>query len=99
MKTSDLKKKLTHAHTQTHLYKSMEDLQDLFLNEDWKDCGINQKLADELLYPGQEDLHGCKQRLPLICFPVPETQTHAWYLLNDLSSNQNMLWVVDIVFF
>lgn len=70
---------LTHIRrlTPTHLYESMEDLEDLFLDEDREDGGVSQQLADELLNPQQEDLHGRQQRLPLICLPVPEVHTHA----------------------
>lgn len=61
----------------THLHKRMEDLQDLFLDEDGEDGAVHQQLADELLDSGQEDLHGRQQRLPLVCLPVPETNIHA----------------------
>jgi len=53
----------------------MEDLEDLFLNEDREDGGISHQLADELLNPRQENLHGCQQRLPLICLPVSKDTT------------------------
>lgn len=61
----------------THLHESVEDLEDLFLDEDREDGGVGQQLADELLNPWQEDLHCCQQRLSLICLPVPEAHTHA----------------------
>lgn len=66
---------LTQMHT--NLHKSMEDLEDLFLNEDREDGSISQKLGDELLNPRQKDLHSCQQWLPLICLSVPAEQRHA----------------------
>lgn len=59
----------------THLYESVEDLEDLFLDEDRENSGVGQQLANELLNPWQEDLHCCQQRLPLIRLPVPEVHT------------------------
>lgn len=57
----------------THLYEGMEDLEDLLLDEDGEDGAVDQQLADELLDSRQEDLHGCQQRLPLLCLPVSTT--------------------------
>lgn len=50
----------------------MEDLEDLFLYEHREDGGVCQQLADELLDPQQENLHGRQQRLPFLCLSVPE---------------------------
>lgn len=65
-------------HTQTHLDQRVEDLEDLFLDEDREDGGVGQQLADELLNPRQEDLHRGQQRFSLICFSVPK-DTQAVY--------------------
>lgn len=59
----------------THLNECVEDLKDLFLDENRENGAVINQLPDELLNPRQEDLHRCQQWLPLICFSVPEVQT------------------------
>lgn len=59
-----------------YLNKSVEDLENLLLDENREDAGVGQHLTNELLDPGQEDVHRSKQRLSFVCLPVPErTQT------------------------
>lgn len=57
-----------------HIYlnKSVEDLEDLFLDENREDAGVSQHLTNELLNPRQEDVHGCQQWFSFIRLPVPK---------------------------
>lgn len=57
-----------------HIYlnKSVEDLEDLFLDENGEDAGVSQDLTNELLNPRQEDVHGCQQWFSFIRLPVPK---------------------------
>lgn len=49
----------------------MEYLEDLFLDEDREHRGVRQQLSDELLDPGQEELHSSQQGYPLVRLPKP----------------------------
>lgn len=56
---------------QIYLNKSVEDLEDLFLDENREDAGVSQHLTNELLNPRQEDVHGCQQWFSFVRLPVP----------------------------
>lgn len=59
-----------------NLHECMEYLEDLFLDEDREHRGVRQQLGDELLDPGQEELHSSQQGHPLLRFLKPVNNNH-----------------------
>ncbi len=77
--------------TLTHLYKCMENLQDLLLDQNGDEGGIRQELSDELLEPRQEDLHRSQQGVPLLSLLKPDHhRTIAINFLFTLSKNPDL---------
>lgn len=58
----------------------MEYLEDLLLDEDGEHGGVRQQLSDELLDPGQEELHSSQQGHPLLRLPKPENSNYVTLL-------------------
>lgn len=63
-----------------YLHECVEYLEDLFLDEDGEHGAIGDQLSDELLDPGQEELHSSQQGHPLLGLPKPVNNHHVTLL-------------------